>query len=65
MSLVAVSIKDTEFTKEEHETTYILLENETVEQKINHSLRDFYEKPYVVKMFKQNGDIEYYRIQRS
>ena len=55
MSLIYVKVNEGEFTKEEHEVTSILVENDT-------ALLDIYTKPYVIKIFDQYRKIEYYKI---
>ena len=64
-TLVAIPVKEGEFTKEEHEETAILLENYSKEKVLRNALRSFYEKPYVIKMFNQCGEVKYYKIMRD
>jgi len=64
-SLLAIQINEGEFTKDEHEVTAILIENYTKEQLLKKACKDTYIKPYVIKIFNQQGKIEYYRITRE
>ena len=63
--LVAIPIQEGEFTKEEHEVTAILVEDDTKDRVLKNSLNDVYVHPYVVKIFNQNGQVEYYRIMKN
>lgn len=60
--LVAIQINEGDFTKEEHEGTAILVENDTVERVLTNALKDSYVTSYVIKIFDQKGKIMYYRI---
>jgi hypothetical protein len=62
MSLIYVKVNEGEFTKEEHEVTSILVENDTKERFLKEALLDIYIKPYVIKIFDQHRKIEYYKI---
>jgi hypothetical protein len=64
-SLKAIQIQEGDFTKEEHEGTAILVENDTTERVLQGALRDTYVKPYVIKIFNQQGHADYYRITRE
>jgi hypothetical protein len=50
---------------EEHEQTSILVEDDTKERVLQSALRDIknYSKPYLIKLFAQRGQVEWYRIQ--
>ena len=61
-SLLAIQINEGEFTKDEHEGTAILTENDTKERVLEKACKDTYIKPYVIKIFNQQGKVEYYRI---
>lgn len=63
--LIAILVQEGNFTKEEHEGTSILTGNDTKERVLKNALKDVYEKPYVIKIFDQRGQIEYYRIQQN
>jgi hypothetical protein len=52
-----------DFREDEIESTAIVLENDSKERVLKDALYDVYTKPYVLKMFDAQGNIEYYRIQ--
>ncbi len=56
-------IKIQDVTSDEIESTAILLENDSKERVLKDALYDVYIKPYVLKVFDAQGNIEYYRIQ--